>query len=117
MNKSGRLYIPQWRSQIAEKVTHIKGRLLGQAALLFNCFPFQNGNFSLREEFAPRGSDFFPLRAVPYDIENHFYHILTSLEYYYFYFACVSLRNGSFANVPYGAFKMVINCLGHDHLL
>ena len=27
-----------------------------------------------REEFAPRGSEFFPLRAVPYGMENHFYH-------------------------------------------
>ena len=36
---------------------------------------FQNGNFSLRKEFAPRGSEFFPLRAVPYGMENHFYYI------------------------------------------
>ena len=39
----------QWCSQNAEKVTHIKGRLLDQAMILFNCFPFQNGN-SLREQ-------------------------------------------------------------------
>ena len=25
------------------------------------------------KEFAPRGSEFFPLRAVPYGMENHFY--------------------------------------------
>ena len=36
----------QWRSQNAEKVTHIKGRLLDQAEILFNCVPFQNWNFS-----------------------------------------------------------------------
>ena len=65
----------QWRSQNAEKVTHIKGRLLDQAVILFNCIPFQNGNFSLRKEFAPRGSEFFPLRAVPKGMINHFYHI------------------------------------------
>ena len=35
--------------------------------------PFSNWNFSLRKEFAPRGSEFFPLRAVPCGIENHFY--------------------------------------------
>ena len=35
----------------------------------------KNGNFSERKEFAPRGSEFFPLRAVPHDMENHFYHI------------------------------------------
>ena len=36
----------QWRSQNAEKVTHIKVRLLDQAVILFNCVPFQNWNFS-----------------------------------------------------------------------
>ena len=36
----------QWCSQNAEKVTHIKGRLLDQAMILFNYVPFQNGNFS-----------------------------------------------------------------------
>ena len=43
--------------------------------IIFNCVPFRNGNFSQRKEFAPRGSEFFPLRAVPYGMENHFYHI------------------------------------------
>ena len=36
----------QWRSQNAENVMHIKGRLLEQVVILFNCVPFQNGNFS-----------------------------------------------------------------------
>ena len=36
----------QWRRQIAEKVTHIKGRLLYQAVILYNYVPFPNGNFS-----------------------------------------------------------------------
>ena len=36
----------QWRSQNAEKYMHIKGRLLEQAVIFFNCVPFQNGNFS-----------------------------------------------------------------------
>ena len=36
----------QLRSQNAEKVTHIKVRLLDQAVILFNCVPFQNWNFS-----------------------------------------------------------------------
>ena len=62
------------RSQNAENVTHIKGRLPDQAVILFNCVPFQNGNFSKRKEFAPRGSEFFPLRAVPCGMENYFYH-------------------------------------------
>ena len=36
----------QERSQNAEKVTHIKGRLPDQVEILFDCDPFQNGNFS-----------------------------------------------------------------------
>ena len=36
----------QWQSQNAEKVTHIKGRLLYQAMILYSYIPFQNGNFS-----------------------------------------------------------------------
>ena len=39
-------YKLQWQSQNAEKVTHIKGKLLDQAVILFICLPFQNGNFS-----------------------------------------------------------------------
>ena len=36
-------YTSQRRSQSAEKVMHIKGRLLDQAMILFNCVPFQMG--------------------------------------------------------------------------
>ena len=61
----------QQRSQKAENDTHIKGRLLDQAVILINCVSFQNGNFSLRKEFTRRGSEFFPLRAVPNNMENH----------------------------------------------
>ena len=66
----------QWRSQSTEKVTHIKGRLLDQAVILLNSVPFRNGNFSSWKEFAPRGSEFFPVRVVPYGLENRFYHIM-----------------------------------------
>ena len=59
-------------SQNAENSTHIKGRLLYQAMILYNYVPLQNGIFSSRKEFSPRGSEFFPLRAVPKVIENHF---------------------------------------------
>ena len=58
-----------------KKDTHIKGRLLDQAVIFINCVPFQNVNFSYRKEFAPRGSEFFPWRVVPYRMENYFYHI------------------------------------------
>ena len=39
-------YKRQWRSQNAEKITHIKSRLLDQALIQFNYVPFHNGNFS-----------------------------------------------------------------------
>ena len=48
-------------SQNAEKATRIKGRLLDQAVVLFNCTPFQNGNISQRKKIAPSGSELFPL--------------------------------------------------------
>ena len=64
----------QWRSQITEKVMQVKERLLYQALILYNYCPFQIGT-SLKgnnllpricsQEFAPRGSKFFPFRAVP----------------------------------------------------
>ena len=59
----------QWRSKSAEKITHIQGRLLEQAVILFNGVPFQSCNFSFREEFA-HGSEFLPLRVEPYDIPH-----------------------------------------------
>ena len=62
-------------SQNAKKATHVKGRLLDQAMILFNRVPFQNGTFSLRKEFAPRGRELLPLRAVSYCMETHFYYI------------------------------------------
>ena len=36
----------QWHSKNAEKVNHIKGRLLEKDLILFNCIPFQNKKFS-----------------------------------------------------------------------
>ena len=38
--------IKQWRSQSALKSTHIKGRLLNQGMIVFNCVSFQNWNYS-----------------------------------------------------------------------
>ena len=49
-----------------------------------------------------KGSEFFPLRAVPYGMENHFYHIRwPPLNVNYFYYAPASLWNGSNANAVY----------------
>ena len=49
----------QWPSQNAEKVTHIKGRLLDQAVILMKWFPFQNG--LLKKRICFQRSEFFPL--------------------------------------------------------
>ena len=35
--------------QNAKEVTHIKGRLLDQTMILFNCVPYRNWNFSKKE--------------------------------------------------------------------
>ena len=74
---SGPCFVMQYYGvdRTLKRVTHIKVILLDHSVILFNYVPFQNGNFSLRKEFAPRGSEFFPLRAVPQCMENHFYHI------------------------------------------
>ena len=39
----GAFCLVQRRSQNAEKVAHIKGRLLDQAMIIFSCIPFQMG--------------------------------------------------------------------------
>ena len=46
----------QWCSQKIKKFTHIKGRLLDEAAFLFNCFPFHNG-------ISLKGKNLLPERA------------------------------------------------------
>ena len=53
-------YVLQRRSQTAEKVTHIKGRLQNQAKILCNCIPFQMG---------------ISLKGKNLRTENYFYHI------------------------------------------
>ena len=55
-------------ARLLKKVTHIKGRLLDQAVILFNW----KWELLLRKEFAPRGSELFPLWAVPYTMEITF---------------------------------------------
>ena len=37
--------------------------------------PFSTWELLLKDEFAPRGCEFFPFRVVPYGMEDHFYHI------------------------------------------
>ena len=50
----------QWRSQNAEKVTHIKGRLLEQTVILFNCVHFFQMGISLKgKNLPPVGANSF----------------------------------------------------------
>ena len=48
---------PQCRSQNAEKVTHIKGRLQHQAMILFHCAPFQIGTSLKGKNLLPEGAN------------------------------------------------------------
>ena len=48
-----------WRSQNAEKVTHIKGRLLDQAMIPFNCDPIQMGTSLKEKNLLPEGASSF----------------------------------------------------------
>ena len=79
----------------------IKESILDYAVVLFNCVPFQNGNFYKRKEFtlAPRGCEFFPLRTFPFGMENHFYHIgLPPLNVTVFITHVCNCLNGSYTN-------------------
>ena len=77
----------RWRNQNAKK-SYIKGRLLDQAMILFNWVPFSKLEL------------LFPLWAVPYSMENHFYHIKwPPLNVTIFITHVRNLRNGCYANV------------------
>ena len=45
--------------QNAEKVSHIKGRLLDQAMIIFNCIPFQMGTSLKGKNSLPEGANSF----------------------------------------------------------
>ena len=47
----------QWRSQNAEKVTHVKGRLLYQALILYNYDPFQIATSLKGKNLLPEGTN------------------------------------------------------------
>ena len=49
----------QWRSLNAEKVTHIKGRLLDKAVILFNCVPFKMGTSLKGKNLLPEEANSF----------------------------------------------------------
>ena len=76
--------VTQWRSQNAEKVTHIKGRLLGQAMILVNCVPFQNWNSLKGKNLLPEGANSFLYWPFLLVLKSLLPHWVTSLECYYF---------------------------------
>ena len=80
MSISKTLYPLQWHSQNAEKVMHIKGRLLDQAMILFNCVHFQMGTSLKGKNLLPEGAN-----SLLYE-QFLIVWIITSLECYYFFF-------------------------------
>ena len=74
--------IKQWCGQNAEKVTHIKERLLEQAVILFNCLPPQNGN--LKERICSQREQILSFKSSSLWYEKSLLpHKVTSLECYY----------------------------------
>ena len=69
MKKISRLYRCTGRNFTNSNDHHQKDAT-ETSKVLVSCVPLQNVDFSSRKEFAPRGSDFFPLREVPYYMVN-----------------------------------------------
>ena len=88
-----------FRHYISHKISF--GASSSGGVLCSACGAFiQSGNFSYRKEFAPRGSEFFPLRAVPKGMEHHIYHIrLAAFSVTIFITHVRKLRNWHYANV------------------
>ena len=70
-------YIYQWHSQNSEKVTHIKGDYWNKKRFSSVAPLFKIGTSLKGKNLLPdgAGSKFFPLRADPYGMENHFDYI------------------------------------------
>ena len=66
-------------TRMPKEVLHIKGRLLDQAVILFNCIPFSKRELLLKERICS-GSEIFPLREVTYGMENN---MSLSLSHWY----------------------------------
>ena len=66
----------QWRGQNAKKKLRTpKGDYWIKQWFSSIAYLFEMGTSHKRKEFAPKRSEFFSLRAVPYGMENHVYHI------------------------------------------
>ena len=81
------LCICQWHSQNAEKVTHIKERLLGQAMVLFIYVPFQMGTSLKGKNLLPEGANSFLYEQALIIWKITFITLSDPLEYYYFDYA------------------------------
>ena len=58
-----------------KKLRPLKRETTGSSSGSLQLRPVSKWELLLRKVFAPRGSEFFPLRAVSYGMDNHFYHI------------------------------------------
>ena len=93
----------QWRIQTAEKVTHIKGRLLYQAMILYKIRPFSKWEFLLKEKICSHRERIlsFKSRSLNY-MGNHFYNVrLAPLSFTIFVTHVRLLRNWRYANGVY----------------
>ena len=88
----------QWRSQNAEKCRHIKGRLLDQSVILFNCVPFSKRDLLLKERICSKRERIISLKnsSLWYG-KSLLPHYVTSLECYYF---ITHVRNCVMGAVP-----------------
>ena len=56
-----------------QKLRTSKGDYRIKQCLSSSASLFKMGTSLKRKDFAPKGSELFPLRAVPYGMENHFF--------------------------------------------
>ena len=67
---------PRWRSKNADKVYAHQRETTGSSSDSLHLRPFFKLEIFLKgKNLLPELSEFFPLSAVLYGIENHFYHI------------------------------------------
>ena len=65
----------QWRSKNAEKSYVHQRETTGTSNDSLQLRPFLKWEILLKKRTCPRGSELFPLRVVPYGMENYFYHM------------------------------------------
>ena len=60
----------QWRSQNVDKSYAHQRETTGSRSEIFQLRPFSKWELLLKERICFQGSEFFPLRAVPYGMEK-----------------------------------------------